>query len=257
MQTTQTLHHNLSNAQFKKVYQNWLRATPTDSLTSLVHYINLQANKGYHAAIIGTPDWHYRQIPAYSNSRLTEIRNQLMGRKEIKPARAFVFGTAFHEHVLEPQQAPALEAYMLYPSEIKILSQMLEAAHQHPLIKFAAQCPFKEKVCRWTDPTTRLRCKAKIDAMVEKSCLLELKTTAAISQEAFEETVRKYEYDRQVTFYMDGAKIPEGIIIGVQKQAPFQIFEVIITRKDNIAKNARQRYQKLLQKAKENQIAYF
>jgi hypothetical protein len=52
---------------------------------------------------------NYRQIPAISNSDLTEFRNYLFGRPNFKPQRAFDFDAALHEMILEPKkliQAP-------------------------------------------------------------------------------------------------------------------------------------------------------
>ena len=43
---------------------------------------------------------NYRQIPAISNSDLTEFRNYLFGRPNFKPQKAFGFGSALHEMIL-------------------------------------------------------------------------------------------------------------------------------------------------------------
>ena len=44
----------------------------------------------------------YRQIPAISNSDLTEYKHYLFGRKFRKPQKAFEFGSILHETILEP-----------------------------------------------------------------------------------------------------------------------------------------------------------
>jgi hypothetical protein len=77
----------------------------------------------------------------------------------------------------------------------------------------------------WTDEETGAECKGKAD-IITVDMILDIKTTQDASDFAY--SVRKYDYDRQAAFYLDGAKscgfnpIGFGWIV-VEKTAPYGV----------------------------------
>ncbi len=192
-----------------------------------------------------TPD-PYFQIPAYSNSRLSEIRDQLRGIERPKPIKAFYFGNVIHEIVLENTH---LDDYELEAKDRETAASMCE--------KLKKELPDELKAYQhetthlWQDRISGLICKCKRDLFhPDQSHLIDLKTTHAWNDYKFQELCLKYEYDRQAAFYLDGSKAKRFTIIGIQKAKPFNIYRIEWTRRQKVIDNARKKYRFLLTKAK-------
>ncbi len=245
------IRHNLTITEWTAIRQHWERTSPTHSQVSLIHLINHYTDKGWKAFDPADPYWN---IPAYSNSHLGTIRNQLLNRTE-RPSRSiFVFGTAFHELLLQPETVADIRDYYLPISKLKTIYQMRDAATANGTIQTIQQSTSIESIITWTDATTGLPCKAKIDAIINKlngdnSTIFDLKTTSCNSQEAFENACNQYDYWRQMAFYMDGAQADSVVLMGVQKRKPYHLFFVTAKPNDSRILQARARYQFILQKA--------
>lgn len=187
----------------------------------------------------------YRQIPAISNSDLTEFRNYFFGRPNFKPKKAFDFGATLHEMILEPKkplQAPEFVDMDL----VQHLSQQVRADQ---FCQWILQFASKEQVHLFTDPSTELPCKTKLDLNFKNRLIVDLKTTSQTSYERFVKSCLDYDYDRQAAYYLDSIGAKRFIFIGIAKKSPHGLY-IFEADRDFIA-GGRKKYQALLRKWKE------
>ena len=78
----------------------------------------------------------------------------------------------------------------------------------------------------WTDPSTGIECKGRIDFATDAGAIIDLKTTKDASREAFEMDSWKLEYHTRASFYVDGHAAANGghllpyIVVAVEKKPP-------------------------------------
>jgi hypothetical protein len=88
----------------------------------------------------------------------------------------------------------------------------------------------------WDCPTTGVRCKGRVDKLVEidgRKIVVDLKTTGDASAEAFAKSIANYGYHRQAAHYLSGLAVlgepaEAFMIIAVEKEPPHgaQVFEL-------------------------------
>ena len=199
----------------------------------------------------------YQAIAAVNWSGLKELTvSPLMYKWRLThPAprkSAFEFGGAGHCAILEPdefdkrygifdgvrnekhekwktwkQENPGKEA--LTPAKAEEIKRIANAVLSHrvagPLLR-GGRC---EESLTWTDETTGLACKGRLD-YIRPDVILDLKTTRSPAPMAFERATCSYGYDGQVAFYHDGAvrlrlidgkKLP--YIIAAQSSEPYDV----------------------------------
>ena len=100
------IYTNLGKAALDMIIPKWLKKTTSFSQASLINFINLYSNYGFSASIPKSelPRNDIRRIKGISNSQLTRLLYELKGKDLIFPARCLVFGSAFHEMILEPEK---------------------------------------------------------------------------------------------------------------------------------------------------------
>ena len=186
----------------------------------------------------------YRSMPRYANSDLGEFRDTLFSFRIKKPSGpALTFGTMFHALTLE-----CITPDNITTPVAKQLRSMREAVLQN---KFARKVLGKgevEQVQVWVDEQTGLPCKALRDITVaDEELIVDLKTTSATTYGEFLKSCELYAYDRQAAFYLDGHPFAKRfVILGVQKQAPFDIFHFEATACRGCIEGGRKKYQGLL-----------
>jgi len=191
-------------------------------------------------------DKPYRAIKAYSNSRLSQIKNQLIARPDDSvgrgiqrptPLKAFSMGSILHQLILEPELAEAEDYVFLTPAPRRHLQAAKKSAFRNRLLKrvLGNETTKIEKVFTWTDVKTNLPCKAKVDIAYEDSRglhVIDLKSTGASNKAAFLADCIKYEYGRQAAFYLDGTGAETVVIYGIQKRAPYGVFRKRYTKRE-------------------------
>ena len=198
----------------------------------------------------------YRNIPAYSNSRINDLEKELQGiGRGNRPFAAFEFGKIFHQQLLEPELCK-LEDYYLPPAKLRDMKGMIASVKDSEYGELLADSqnqndrPLYEQIVIWNDRLTKLPCKAKIDLQTGVH-IYDLKTTRAHSQEMFEAMAERYRYDRQAAFYLDGSRAKVFVLVAVQKQAPYQVFTVSYTKRMKAIDKARRQYRFVLGKVGE------
>ncbi len=246
------IRHNLELNEWNAIRHRWELTSPTHSQVSLIHLINHYSDKGWSAC---DPLDLYRSIPAYSNSRLGSIRNQLLNRTELPSRSVFVFGTAFHEIVLQPQVVADARDYFLSVSKLETLYAMRKAVTGIDRAIEEMRNGQIETVFQWTDASTGLPCKAKVDSVntdlvYGDRVVYDLKTTSATDESAFAASITDYDYLRQAAFYLDATGADRFLFVGVSKRKPHAYFIVEYFWDDPRIIAARKRYQFILRKAK-------
>ena len=246
---------NLSKQQIDFFHTKWIKKTKCYSIESFVYFLQLYGVNGVRAdiPISRLPTGNIRSVKAVSNSALSRLKEKLLGATPVPMGRKGVFGNCFHELVLEPHTY-SLEKYNLRPSEITRLHAMKKAIDNDSLTQklLSVKGNIIESSRIWIDPITGLKCKGKLDIdIVKYSEVVDLKTTAVMSQKEYEEAMNSYDYDRQVAFYGKGAKAKRVRFIGVQKVEPYNVYHYCFDMSSDFVKRGEKKMNHLLKKYKE------
>ncbi len=206
----------------------------------------------------------YRKDPGVNKSTLWEIRKSPahyrwavdhQGEEEDTPAMKL--GRAVHMAVLQPDEfvkhyavAPDVDrrtkdgkaAYsqflaehegceVLTEDEFDTINDMAMSVRRNSFLK-PEMMEKTEMPLFWDDPRTGIRCKCRIDAVVpmgEKALIVDLKTTADASTEAFTRDAIRMGYHVQAAHYMNGIREqgvyrnPEWWFVAVEKKPPYAV----------------------------------
>ncbi|MBO0936445.1 PD-(D/E)XK nuclease-like domain-containing protein [Fibrella sp. HMF5335] len=188
----------------------------------------------------------YRQLPRIANSDLTELKNHLFGLPQRKHSPAQVFGTRFHDLLLEDAGAVPTG------KGAAATKRMLDVMRANPFFNHIIADAQIETAQYWDDELTGLPCKARLDIRhPAQGLVVDVKTTSARSQREFEESCYQYEYDRQAAFYLDGCQLTGAcanrfILLGIQKQKPHNLYVVEVLADSIFIDNGRRKYRRLL-----------
>ena len=189
----------------------------------------------------------YRSLPRISNSDLTAFRNHLFGYPDRKPIKAFAFGSALHELVLEPNTILQLPDQSL---DLALIQQLARQVQCNRFCKWALQFSRKEVVQLWQCPITGLPLKSKLDIVHKKRIIVDIKSTSQRTEAGFRLSCYQYDYDRQAAFYLDSIGAKRFILIGVQKTSPFNLFHFDATAEPGFIDSGRKKYRALLREWK-------
>ena len=203
----------------------------------------------------------YRTHPAISRSELWRIRESPEKFKWFKehpepPTPALVFGQVFHKLALEPltfgdefaiapnvdrrtKDGKAAWAEFTAAADSKTVitqdvfdkaSEMVCALYRAPFVKKLLDSEH-ELPLFWTDEMTSEPCKVRLDTLTEiggQDVIVDLKTTADASTEAFMRSAISYGYDFQAAMYSEGyekntGKKPLFVFIAIEKEPPYSV----------------------------------
>ena len=203
----------------------------------------------------------YRQHPAISRSELWHIRESPQKFKYYKenppePTPSLLFGQVFHKMLLEPDTFNY--EFVVAPDanrRTKEGKQMWEdfvSEHENQTIITAEMCTHAKEMCEavkreplavkllngaagvpffWTDEMTGEDCKCRVDVLnteYSQPIIVDVKTTADASTDAFIRSAINYGYDMQSAMYSDGVeknigKKPLFVFIAVEKEPPYAV----------------------------------
>jgi exodeoxyribonuclease VIII len=202
----------------------------------------------------------YHQHPAVSKHGLDAFRKapalyQFVRNNPLPPTPSMRFGSLYHTAMLEPEKLAtdyfvmpdvdrrtkdgkaAWEAALIEcgtreqvkTDDLQKTSAMFTALMKHTAAANAITQlrEYVEASLFWTDPTTGVECRARPDLIRNDGFIVDLKTAADASADAFQRASFNYGYHRQAAFYLDAWKLisgeaPKGFIFVVQEtEAPF------------------------------------
>jgi len=187
--------------------------------------------------------------------------------------QAFVIGGAFHCAALEPDrfderyavfdgtrrgaaweewkgEHPGVES--LKPDELETVQAMARAVRSHRVARNLLRGGRHEEIVVWTDPTTGLACKGRVD-LIRPEFLLDLKATRDPSPRFYPRAAFNYGYITQVAWYHDGAvaaRLLDGkvnpYVIAVENEAPYDV--AVYQLDDEALAVGRSIYQRLMRR---------
>lgn len=175
------------------------------------------------------PASEYHRLPRASKSGLDKIARSpahYRCRDQKEPSKAMRIGTALHSRVLEgiaPLVIPSFSgkgsvalrdewkaahegALILSDDEAESVEAMCASIYAHPIAgpAFRRTDGRAEVSALWTCPDTGVECKSRFDWLLP-SAIVDLKTTADASADAFARSVASYRYHVQASYYLQAA----------------------------------------------------
>ena len=182
-------------------------------------FTNLQHHPGI------TQEQH-RALPCISNTDLSRLADELLGRPARACAAAFAFGSHFHSATLEPHLFTPTNPTDARDEQARQQAAQLAAAirrRRYPRhVLYLGQA---EQSYTATHEATGLVVKVRPDLLIDspkrrRRTLVDFKTTSCKDVAQFLETVDKYGYNRQGALYADVLGAHRVVLIAVQKRAP-------------------------------------
>ena len=174
-------------------------------------------------------------------------------------SRALIQGTAIHTFILEPELLDSefvvrpsfsgtgsqarKQDWELMNSDKKIITMdeyimvkgMRDSVMNHPVASVLLKGGQAEQTFTWYDKNTGVKCKIRPDYL--NSFCVDVKSTEDASETAFNYTVRKYGYDIQGAFYLDGLNanglgIERFYFIAIEKKPPYLVNVFCLSEND-------------------------
>jgi len=191
----------------------------------------------------------HRALPHVSNTDLSRLKEELLGRLRAPNIQALTFGTAFHEAVLEPARYHAPQG--LPPAQLRLLESLAAAVRRHRYCRDLLYRGTPELTHTAIHTTTGLPVKIRPDLLLTtprlgRRVLVDFKTTSCRDYAQFVGTVEQYDYDRQAAFYTDVLQADRFLIVGVQKKVPHDMWLVELSADAASMEQGRKKYQRLL-----------
>jgi len=218
--------------------------------------------------------FYYSDYEFVTNSQLGLIKKDVRTYKMMrdypelrKETMPMIFGRAYHVAMLEPNEFndkvlvfnsatrttkgykdfkadnPKAPTIILQKEYDKIM-YMQDVLFSHNEVKDLLQKEGEREIANaWKDEDTNVFCKGKADYR-NGTTLIDLKTTGDGSHWGFSNSCKKYGYDRQSAFYMDGFSCDEFVFITQEKERPYNVS--IFYAGDEFIERGRQEYKYLL-----------
>ena len=203
----------------------------------------------------------HRALAAISNTDLSTLADELLGRPRRDCTAAFAFGSHFHTATLEPHLFEPTNAQDPADHRQRQAAAQLATAvrrQRYPRHLIYTSCGQAEQSYTATHEPTGLLVKVRPDLLIDspkrqRRTVVDFKTTSCRDLAQFLTTVEQYGYDRQGAFYADVLQAQRVVLIAVQKkplkgQEP-QVWVVELTAGQ--MDSGRKKYGKLLRCAAE------
>lgn len=191
--------------------------------------------------IFGTPTTassEYYSHKRLSNSLLDYIEPLVAGKEVVvrKATEQMRFGSLFHTLILEPHKF-AVE--LCDSKHLLLLKRLKEAIFSHEINYKLSLCI---KEVEYFFKIRKYDAKMKADAIhIADLHLYDIKTTNDIAK--VQESIEKYNYDRQMAFYLDALNLQKATLVFVCKQS-FAVETITLT--ESMLQQGRNKYNYLL-----------
>ena len=197
--------------------------------------------------------FYYSDYDFVTNSQLGLIKKDVRTYKLMRDnphlrteTMPMIFGRAYHVAMLEPNEfmdkvkvfnsatrttkgykdfkaeninAPTIILQKEYDRIMRMQDVLFSHNEVNDLLKPEGE---REIANAWQDDDSDVFCKGKADYRNGKT-LIDLKTTGDGSKWGFSNSCKKYGYDRQASFYMDGFSCDEFVFITQEKEMPYNV----------------------------------
>ena len=203
------------------------------------------------------PDQYFLR-PEVSNSDLTALKRDLIGRDYFDPTEAYAFGSLIDAMITEPHRVDTYRKLIddkpLFEDQEKAVKEFDRAKKMRDvfnrnltatnIIKGAdyQKVSIGRRSFKWLDLDFELNCRCKWDFFGNISG--DIKSTMATSQKQFIAACHHFDYFRSRAWYMDLENRDQDMIIGISK-VNFKIFFVPIVRGDQLYEIGRKEYEAL------------
>ena len=218
--------------------------------------------------------FYYSDYEFVTNSQLGLIKKDVRTYKMMRDhpelrveTLPMIFGRAYHVAMLEPNEfndkvkvfdsaTRTTKGYkefkeknsdaptIILQKEYDRIMRMQDVLFSHSEVKDLLQSQGEREIANaWQDDDTGVFCKGKADYR-NGNVLVDLKTTGDGSFYGFSNSCKKYGYDRQSAFYMDGFNCDEFVFITQEKERPYNVS--IFYAGDDFLNRGRDEYKYLL-----------
>ena len=167
----------------------------------------------------------HRALAAISNTDLSTLADELLGRPRRDCAAAFAFGSHFHTatlepHLFEPTNAQAPADHRQRQAAAQLATAVRRRRYPRHLI-YTSRGQAEQSYTATHEPTGLL-VKVRPDLLIDspkrqRRTVVDFKTTSCRDLAQFLTTVEQYGYDRQGAFYADVLQAQRVVLIAVQK----------------------------------------
>jgi exodeoxyribonuclease VIII len=218
--------------------------------------------------------FYYSDYEFVTNSQLGLIKKDVRTYKMMRDhpelrveTFPMIFGRAYHVAMLEPNEfndkvkvfnsaTRTTKGYkefkennsdaptIILQKEYDRIMRMQDVLFSHSEVRDLLQSQGEREIANaWQDDDTGVFCKGKADYR-NGNVLVDLKTTGDGSFYGFSNSCKKYGYDRQSAFYMDGFNCDEFVFITQEKERPYNVS--IFYAGDDFLNRGRDEYKYLL-----------
>jgi hypothetical protein len=175
----------------------------------------------------------YYKVDCLSNSYMQQFKNEGVSfGTEAGKKKAFAFGSAFHEYVLEDKTAlfdtiSKEEVALIKAMHARLMSSQDETVRYFMDTKGVPETDHYKKI-------NSLWCKARVDKIIPRQgVLLELKTTSCTTPQSFKKACSAFGYNRAASFYLDVTGASKHITVAISKKRSkegHRIFTKVVER---------------------------
>jgi hypothetical protein len=170
----------------------------------------------------------YYSLDIFSNSELSRLLRIITGRLDLNEEDEnsighdyYRVGNAYDALVLGGSEEVVLED----TTERLMVESMVRLTLKHPIIKAFKEHPKFKPQYEFFKRFYGLNFKCRLDGIIRGGDkILELKSTTATTQDAFENVIDMFDYDRQVFVYLTMSGANKCAIVGCQKNINPKIF---------------------------------
>ncbi len=205
-----------SEAHFFQSFGVGLEKTPAMRIGTFVHRAILEPHR-----------WaQYGVIPKFGDRRFKEPKALYAEWLKSLPTEHCTFNAKGERDGCDYDRAMLIEA-----DDKAQVEAIAENLMKHEIFSqlIGAAGSINEATCYWTDPATKLWCRARLDIVSGANVLVDLKGTDDAREEAFQRTIENLLYHFQAAHYVAGASEVQGapmrdfVFAAFEREAPYGV----------------------------------
>lgn len=189
----------------------------------------------------------HRALPYASNTDLSNLKAKLLGKPNTPNPVALTFGSHFHTATLEPRHYARTDERCNWELVETLAAAVRRQRYCRDLLFRGRPEVSHTAIHTATGVGVKIRPDLlHVSPRLGKVGLVDFKTTSARDYAQFCGTIEQYDYDRQAAFYADVLGATRFTIIGVQKKAPFAVWQLELFDISGLREQGRKKYERLM-----------